>query len=119
MLTAHQQLDEQGGVIFSTEAMAEVSALQGAGYRVGVWRPEGERSETITFWGSRRLIVYRGSLKGTVEQQQHQAAFIVTPSNKHRALSAYRERMTTGSTLTLPARAVNTAVAILDGSLYA
>ncbi|WP_433585365.1 hypothetical protein [Microbacterium hydrocarbonoxydans] len=99
--------------------MAEVEALQEAGYQVGVWRPEGERSENTTFWGSNRLTVYRGSLRRTVEMQQHHAAFVLTPSNKHKSLPAYRERMTTGGLLNFPPRAVNAAVGMLRGDFYA
>lgn len=96
-----------------------MEALQEAGYRVGVWRPEGERSEDITFWGSNRLIVHRGSLRGTVKQRHQQAAFVLTPSNKHRALPAYREKMATGGVLNFPPRAVNTVTAMLRGDFYA
>ncbi|KJL22897.1 hypothetical protein RN51_01642 [Microbacterium oxydans] len=99
--------------------MAEVEALQEAGYRVGVWRPEGERSEDITFWRTKELVVFRGSLRGTVEQQHHRAAFVLTPNNKHRALPTYRKKMTTGGVLSLPPRAVNAVAAMLRGDFYA
>lgn len=118
-LTAHGQLGEQGGVIFNTEALAEVDALQEAGYRVGVWRPDGERSDAISFWRTHGLVVSRGSLKGTVEQRHHQAAFVLTPRNKHRGVPAYRDCVTTGSLLHLPPRAVNAATAMLRGDFYA
>lgn len=117
-LVAQKRIGDDDGHLHSTDALAEVAALQLAGYEVAVWRPEKERAASTRFWEREGIEVLDSTWRLAVDQHAD-AAFIVAPSKRHRSDPAYRDRMTTGSILNLPPRATRAAAAILEGTFYA